>query len=310
MSIALRANSLGSRLEVIQSTLKSPTLALCLATLFWSGSFVVARALRDDIDPIALTFLRWLISLLVLAPFVWRELAASTGVILREWRLIVGLAASGIVLFHPLVFLALKYTTATSALLVFSLSPIAILLGAYLTGIQRPNRPQFSGVLVSMIGAGILITRGEMSVLTAAGFNIGDVWMLAAVVVWAIYSLLLRRRPVDLSQAVTLVSSIAIALPMLLPLLLLAPAGLIMTWSAPVLLGVGYIAVFASVAGFRFWSYGVAQLGPSRAGQFVHLMPLFGTALAFLFLGEPLAMQQILGAGFVLSGIVLIERRS
>jgi drug/metabolite transporter (DMT)-like permease len=134
--------------------------------------------------------------------------------------------------------------------------------------------------------------------------------MLAAVAVWAAYSLLLRRRPADLSQMLALVSSIAAGLPVLLSLMLLTASGSAFSLSTSVLLGTGYIAIFGSVLGFLFWSYGVAELGPGRAGQFVHLIPVFGAALAFPFLGEPLSIAQILSAGLVLSGIVLIERKS
>jgi drug/metabolite transporter (DMT)-like permease len=293
----------------VPALLRSPTLALTLAALFWAGSFVVGRALRDDLDPVALTFFRWFISLLIFAPFVWREFVARLPAVLREWRLVVGLAATGIALFHPLVYLALQHTSATNALLTFSLSPVVILIGASLAGRRRPTVRELTGVLLSMAGAAVLITRGDMAVLESTGMNVGDLWMLAAVVVWAGYSLLLRRRPADLPQTVTLVSSIAVALPMLLPFTLLAASSTSLHLSTPVLLGTFYIAIFGSVIGFLFWSHGVADLGPTRAGQFVHLMPVFGAALSFVFLGEPLSVAQALGAGFVLSGITLIETR-
>jgi len=285
----------------------SPILALTMATLFWAGSFVGGRALRDSIDPVVLTFFRWLISLLVFAPFVWREIASHFHVVLREWRLIVGLGATGIGLFHPLVYMALQHTPATNALLTFSLSPVVILLGTTLASRKRPTMRELTGVLLSMAGAAIVITHGDPAAVTSIGVSMGDLWMLVAVAVWAGYSLLLRRRPVELPQTVTLVSSIAVALPMLLPFTLLAASGNPLHLSALVLLGTFYIAIFGSVLGFLFWSYGVADLGPVRAGQFIHLMPVFGAALSLVFLGETLAVAQAFGAGFVLSGIVLIE---
>jgi drug/metabolite transporter (DMT)-like permease len=284
-------------------------LALTLAALFWAGSFVVGRALRDDIDPVALTLFRWFISLLVFAPFVWRDIASHAPAVLREWRLIVGRGATGIALFHPLVYLALQHTSATNALLTFALSPVLILLGASLANGKRPTGWESIGVLISLAGAAILITRGDLDVVRSRGFNTGDLWMLAAVVVWAGYSLLLRRRPADLPQLVTLVSSIAVALPMLLLFTLVGRSGSSLHLSIPVMLGTFYIAIFGSVIGFLFWSHGVNDLGPARAGQFVHLMPVFGAALSFVFLGEPLSLPQLLGAGFVLFGILVIEIR-
>jgi drug/metabolite transporter (DMT)-like permease len=312
MTISARANASAIGVGYLGAALRSPILALSLAALFWAGSFVVGRALRDDINPVVLTFSRWLISLLVFAPFVWRELTRNLQVALREWRLIVGLGATGIALFHPLVYLALRHTSATNALLTFSLAPVIILLGSGLAGGERPTVRQFGGVLVSMGGAAVLITRGDLVTVRSTGFNIGDLWMLAAVAVWASYSLLLRRRPSDLSQMLTLVSSIAVALSMLLPftlITLLTASGPAVTSSTSAMLGIGYIAIFGSVIGFLFWSYGVAELGPARAGQFVHLMPVFGAALSFAFLGESLSTSQVVGASLVLSGIVLIEQK-
>jgi drug/metabolite transporter (DMT)-like permease len=138
---------------------------------------------------------------------------------------------------------------------------------------------------------------------------VGDLVMLVAVVVWAVYSLLLRRRPADLSPTVTLVASIAPALPVLLAFTLATGPVVAVSVSPSLVAAVLYMAIFATVLSFMFWSYGVAELGPSRAGQFVQLMPVFGAALAFVFLGEPLSMPQLAGAGLVLGGIVLVENR-
>jgi drug/metabolite transporter (DMT)-like permease len=308
MTIAARAPTATTRDSGRGAVMRSPVLALTLAALFWSGSFVVGRALRADIDPVLLTFLRWLIALAVFAPFVRREARGALPVVLREWRLLAALGATGIALFHPLVFVALQHTTATNALLVLSLAPAAILLGGALVGGERPTPRQLAGVLVSMAGAAVLITRGDLGLLRTMGAGIGDLWMLAAVVIWAAYSLLLRRCPAELSQTMTLVASIAFALPMLLAAALLAAPSQPITCSLPVLLGVGYIAIFGSVVGFRLWAFGVGEIGPARAGQFVHLMPVLGAALSFFFLGEPLTMAQVAGAALVLGGIVLIER--
>ena len=299
---ATELNNGGVRLGAL---LRSPVLALTFATFFWAGSFVVGRAISHHLDPVAITLWRWVISLLIFAPFVWRDGVRHLPILLREWRLLVGLGATGIALFHPLVWVALQHTSATNALLTFSLSPVAILVcGSFLTG-RRPTAREVGGVLASMVGAAVLITRGDPAVIASLGFNAGDLWMLMAVAVWAAYSLLLRRRPSDLPQTLALVSSIVVALPLLFAFTQLMGSSVTLPWSG--LLGVAYVAVFASVMSFLFWSHGVAELGPSRAGQFVHLMPVFGAALAFAFLGEPLSVAQIVGAVFVLSGIVLIE---
>jgi len=287
----------------------SPIIALTLAALFWSGNFIAGRALRDHIDPVTLNFSRWLIALILLAPFVWRDMLTSVAVVRREWRLILGLGATGIASFHTLNYLALQTTTATNALLTLSLAPIAILAGAATLGLERPNRRQLAGAITSIVGAAILITRGEFA--TIHDFVVGDLWMLVSVVIWAAYSLLLRRRPADLPPSVALAASIGVGLILLVPFLLLGSGTSFTAFvSLASLAGIGYVAVFASVLAFMFWSYGVSRLGPSRSGQFILLMPVFGAALAATLLGERLAPAEIAGALLVLAGIVIVEWRS
>lgn len=294
------------------AALRSPALALSAAALFWSGNFVAGRALAGTIDPVTLNFLRWLFALAIIAPFVWHSTMASLSVIRREWRLILALGATGIATFHVVVYLALQSTTATNALLMLSLTPIATLLGSAVLGSERPMRRQLVGALISMAGAGVLITRGNVTDIFSRGFNHGDLWMCLAIVLWAAYSLLLRRRPADLPPSVALATSIAVALAMGLPLLFVfvTPQSLAALGSIPVLLSIGYIALFASAIAFLLWSYGVSQIGPTRAGQFVHLMPVFGTGLAFMVLGELPTLAQIAGATLVLCGIAFVERGS
>jgi drug/metabolite transporter (DMT)-like permease len=290
--------------------LRSPALALVLAALFWSGNFVVGRAIRDDIDPLALNFSRWSIALALLAPFVWRPLSASFSTVCREWRLILGLGATGITAFPTLAYLALRTTSATNALVIFSLAPIGILGSAALVGLERPIWRQVIGAVVSIAGAAILITRGDFSRLRAAGLNDGDLWMLAAVAAWSVYSLLLHRLPADLPRRVAFAASIAVALVLMAPLLAVdSTAARVVLASGAVLLGIGYVAAFASAIAFLFWSYGVSKLGASRSGQFICLVPVFGSMLAAILLKETMTLPQIVGALLVLSGILHVECR-
>lgn len=288
---------------------KSPALALALAALFWSGNFVVARAVRAEVDPVLITFIRWLLALLIFAPFVWRDVRQSLAAIRREWRLITALGLTGLALFHPLVFLAVQYTTATNALITLSLAPVLIMIGASLLSRMRPSLHQVGGTLISLCGAIVLISQGDLTGTITAGANLGDLVMLGAVGVWAVYSLLMRRRPADLSPTVTLVASIVPTLPVLLAFAFAAGSKMAMAPSPSLILAIAYMAIFSTVLSFMFWSYGVAEMGPSRAGQYIHLMPVFGAALAFVFLGEPLSFAQVAGAALVFAGLVLIEDR-
>ncbi len=310
-TMAIGASILSSEPKTARTAFRSPPLALALAALFWSGNFVAGRALRGHVDPVTLNFSRWLIALTLIAPFVWRSMIASLPVLRREWRLILALGATGIASFHILVYLALQSTTVTNALLMLSLAPIVTLLGSAAARMEYPTNRQIGGVLVSIVGACVLITRGTLAGIISQGFNVGDLWMLLAVFIWAAYSLLLRRRPADLPSAVALAASIAAGLAMMGPLLILgAPPSVAALGSFPVLLSIAYIAIFASAIAFLLWTYGVSRLGPTRAGQFVNLMPIFGAALAFSVLGEIPTLAQIAGAALVLSGIAFVEGRT
>jgi drug/metabolite transporter (DMT)-like permease len=284
-------------------------IALAAATLLWSGNFVAGRALRGDIDPAPLNLLRWSLCLVVFLPFVGARAWRARRVVAREWKLLVGLAATGIAAFHTLVYLALASTPAVQALLMLSLTPAAILVGAALLGGPRPSAPQWAGTLLSLVGAAVVLSRGEPAFLGTAGLGIGDLWMAVAVVLWAAYSLLLQRRPADLPGDVALAGSIVPALVMLLPWVVLAGAGAPLVVTSRLVAALAYIAVFASLVAFLLWSYGVARIGPERAGPYVHLMPVFGAVLAVPLLGEALLPSQLAGAALVFAGVALVQRR-
>ncbi len=285
-----------------------PALALSGAALFWSGNFVVGRAVRDHIDPVTLNTLRWSLCLVLLLPLAARRLAARRALLRRDWRLLLALGATGMAGFQTCVYLAVAETTAVNALLMLSVAPAAIMAGAALTGDSRPGALQWLGCLVSFAGAVALVTHGDVAALLALRLNAGDVWMLAAVVLWAAYSLLLRRRPADLDQTTALAGSILGGLAILAPLLASQIVPVRLSLSPGVIGALAYVAVFASFAAFLLWSYGVGALGAARAGQFLYLMPVFGTALAVGLLGERVGAPQLLGAALVFLGILLVSR--
>jgi drug/metabolite transporter (DMT)-like permease len=282
--------------------------ALTGAALLWSGNFIAGRALRGDVDAITLNLLRWTICLVVFLPWVARPLWQHRHVVHREWRLLLGLGLTGIAAFHTMVYLALATTTAINALLMLSMAPATILL-ASAAAQRRAGARLWLGTGVSLAGAGVLITRGDLRALTHLARSEGDLWMLAAIAVWTVYSLLLRRRPADLPQQVTLAASIVPAL------LVLAFAAAVTrpAWPPPATVkfigSLIYIALGASLLAFLLWSYGLSVVGAQRGGQFIHLMPVFGSLLAVVLLGESVTIAQGLGAALVLAGLVIGQAR-
>ncbi len=281
-------------------------MALILAVLLWSGNFIAGRWLRDAIDPLSLNTIRWAISLTLLMPFTARRLHAQRAALCREWRWLLFLAITGIAGFHVLVYQALSETTAINALLILALIPIITMIGSHWLSGFCPSAAQKTGAAIGLLGIVILVTRGDLGTLTQWRFNIGDLWMLCAVVLWVGYTLALKQRPKDLSADTTLAASIVLALALMVPLLGLFPPTLALDTGS--MLAIGYIAVFASLIGFLLWSWGVDRAGTERAGQFVHLMPVFGSILAVVILGETITAIQIGGAILALSGLVLVVR--
>lgn len=284
----------------------SAPLALTLAALFWSGNFIAGRALRDDIDPVTLNTLRWTLAAALFLPLIAPACRLHARAICRHWRYLLALGATGIAGFHTMVYVALTHTTATNALLVLALAPAVIVLGAALIGGSRPAPLQWAGSALSLLGAGVLVTRADIDVLRALAFNPGDLWMLAAVVIWAAYSLLLQRRPQELPPTVALAASMGFGVALMIPAAAISLPALHLSPGAGFAWALAYIVVFPSALAFWLWGHGVARLGPARAGQFIHLMPVFGAVLAMAILGERIVAAQLAGAAIVFAGIAAV----
>lgn len=285
-------------------------LGLAAAALFWSGNFVVGRALREAMQPLPLNFWRWAIALSILLAFNGRSLWTQRAAVASNWPLIAALGLTGIAAFQTAVYLALETTSALNALLLFTMTPVLIALGAWLFLGERLRGLQVLGTAASLAGAVTLITHGDLAALLALRFGIGDLWMLAAMLLWASYSLLLRRRAIPLPQLTLLSASALFAVLMMLPLYLWQYS-VDLHWLArpPVAGGVLYVAVFASIFAFLLWNRGVAEIGAGRAGMYLYLMPVFGALLSLVLLGEDVHAYQLAGGAFVLGGIGLVNRR-
>jgi drug/metabolite transporter (DMT)-like permease len=296
--------------KITGNLLFSPVLALSLSSLFWAGNFTVGRALRDDIDAIALNYWRWLVAALVLLPFSIPVLRRKMPLVFRHWKLLVSLSITGVVAFHICVYRALQTTTAINALLFLSICPVLILFGSRLVFHETLRILQMIGVIVSLGGVIVLLTHGEPERLMLLQFNPGDLWMLLAILLWSAYSVILKTKPDELSQTVLLASIIVLGITMMTPIYVFYghqnPGFSI---SSPVFFGLLYIGIFASVLAYYFWNYGVSKLGPNRAGSYLHLMPLFGAAMSILFLDEGIQTYHLLGAVFIATGIMMSHRQ-
>jgi drug/metabolite transporter (DMT)-like permease len=281
-------------------------LLAMLPPLFWAGNFVLARALHADIPPIALSFWRWAGALLILLPFVSASLWRQRALIRRHWPLLALFAVLGVTNYNTLAYLGLQHTTATNGVLLASVTPMVILALSFLLFRVPLRGHQIIGILLSMAGVAVIATEGRPLLIADWEFNRGDLWILAASLDWALYSVFLRWRPAEMQPATFLGAIVAIGLP---------PLAILYAWElgtgqgfaiSPVTLGaIGYVALFPSVLAYFFWNRAVAEIGPNRTGQYLHLMPVFGAALAVLLLGERMQAFHLTGALLIAAGIVL-----
>lgn len=282
---------------------------LALANLLWAGNWVTGRALREAFDPITLNFWRWLIAVIALAPFAWREVAGKRGAIRRHAGLLALLALTGVAVFQSLVYLGLRTTTAINAVLLNSSVPLFMLLCSWVMERERATRGQIAGMLVSLCGILVIVSRGELVRLLHLEFHSGDAWILLAMPVWGIYSVLLKRRPPELGGVGLLFVIAVFGLAMQTPAFALQALNTPSRWpTAGELAGVLYIGLAASAGAFMCWNRGVAVLGANTAGFTLHLLPAFGTVLAIVFLGEAFHAFHAAGIAIILAGVVLAAR--
>ena len=279
---------------------------LAAANLFWAGNWVLGRALREAFDPVSLNFYRWIIALIALAPFALPGLAAQRAVIRRDAGLLALLALLGVSVFQSLIYLGLQSTTAVNAVLINCAGPLFILLSAWAIDGERATLRQLGGVAISAAGILVILSRGELATLLALQVHAGDAWIILAIAIWGVYSVLLKRRPAGLGGLHFLfVLSVA-------GVLFLAPAYVLQVLQAPPRLptateagGVLYMGLAASVAAFLCWNRGVAVVGPNAAGFSLYLLPVFATLLAIVFLGESFGAFHAVGIATIMAGILL-----
>ena len=284
-------------------------LMLAGSALFWSGNFVMGRAFAGDIAPITLSYLRWSVALVCFLPFSWRAVWAQREVIRQHWLLLFFMGTLGVAGFNTFAYLGLHSTSATNALLINSFIPILIiLLSRIYPGVAVPPL-RFVGILVSTVGVLTLVSRGEMANLLAFRINSGDLWVLGAAFIWAVYSISLRWRPLAITAPVFLSVTMMVGVLVLSPIFWFnlnhEPA---FEFSAGNMLAIAYVALFASIGAYMFWNQGVKVVGAGTAGQFIHLMPVFGTTMAVVFLSEQLYWFHLAGAAAIALGIILSLR--
>ena len=289
---------------------KTAYIFLILTTLFWSGNFIVGKAASlFEIPPFTLNFYRWTFAWLILAPFTLKEIVAKKNYILENIKLIIILGITSITIFNSIVYYSLNFTQVISGVLMISTIPVMIIIFCWLFKIEKTNIYQILGVIFSLSGVVVIITKANFNILVNLNFNKGDLWMVVAMFSWAMYSALLRKKKLEISQLSLLQTIISAGLIFLLPAYLIELAlGYKASIHLPFVLTLTYVVLFPGLASFIFWIKGIAMIGSNRAGIFLHLMPIFSTIMAILIFKEKFMFFHLAGAALIITGIVLSSK--
>ena len=281
-------------------------LLLLLTVLFWSGNWVVGRGIRESVPPIALSFWRWSIALVCLLPWAWPHLRAQRQELLQHWRLLTVLGVLGGACHNAITYLGLAMTTATNGVLLASATPIMIIALSWALFGKRLCMREWLGVLISLAGVLVIVAHGEADRLLELRPNKGDLWVLVAMLSWALYTVLLTRRPAGLHPFSFLAAICLTGLVALAPFYAWEVAGGQTIHANPAAYAaIAYAGIFPALLGFICWNRAVAEVGSNTAGLFMNLMPALGTLLAILFLDERPHLFHLGGIVLILGGVAL-----
>jgi len=290
---------------------KTAYIFLILTTLFWAGNFIVGeQASRFDIPPFTLNFYRWTFAWLILAPFTIKEIIEKKDHIIENIKLIIVLGITSITIFNSIVYYSLNFTQVISGVLMISTIPVMIIVFCWILKIEKSNVYQILGVIFSLLGVIVIITKADLIILLNLNFNKGDLWMVVAMFSWAMYSALLRKKKLEISQLSLLQIIISAGLVFLFPAYLIELSlGHKTSIHLPFVLILTYVVLFPGLASFIFWIKGISIIGSNRAGIFLHLIPIFSTIMAIIILKEKFMFYHLIGAILIITGIILSSKK-
>lgn len=285
-----------------------PYLLLTLVSLFWAINIVLGRYIAGTVPPVALALARWGGAALILLPFVIHHIRHDWHEIRKHLPIMIALSLTGMTLYNSFAYYGLQYTEAINGLLIQSAAPLFIGLISFVLFHDRLTGGQIVGVLMSLTGVGVIITRGDPAVLFGLRFNHGDLWFLVALITYATYAAILRLRPSIHALSFLGFTVIAGALFLVPPTAVEWSLGHRIDPTPQAFAVMAYMAVFPSILAYLFFNRGVELIGANRAGPFFHLIPVFGSAIAIVFLGEHPEIFHGVGYALIIGGIVVAQR--
>jgi drug/metabolite transporter (DMT)-like permease len=290
--------------------LDRPYLLLSLTSLFWATNIVLGRFIAGTIPPVTLAWVRWAGAAVILLPFAWPHIRRDWDALRSRFGVVLILALTGVTLYNTLAYIGLTHTQALNALLLQSTAPVMIAIMTFFMYGDRLTGRQLSGILVSLLGVVTIICRGDPRVLLSVEMNEGDLWMICALAIYAFYSAILRKKP-QVHHLSLLGATIGLGAILLTPIFLWEVSTGARAVITPTTIAVFvYVAIFPSILAYLFFNRGIELIGANRAGPFFHLMPLFGSVIAIIFLGERPMWFHAAGYALVVTGIFMATRRN
>jgi len=280
---------------------------LIASSFFWSGNFFSGKiAFLSDLSPFKLSFFRWILALLILLPFTYAQIIKDLEYYKKNILLMTIISILGVTIFNSFTYISLQTTMVINSTLMASVAPVMMIGFSWLIFRTKTTTLQFTGIVLSLLGAFAIVLKGNLNNLYNLYFTAGDLWMLGAVVSWCLYSVLLKKIDSKTSQLANLEVMIIIGVIFIIPFYIIESFNTTYLPSTGLDLAIiGYVAVFASIVAFFSWNKGVSIIGPNRASLFLHLIPVFSAIWAISFLNEKFAFFHVIGVLFILSGIIL-----
>ena len=287
-------------------------ILLVVASLCWSGNFIVGKfATLFEIPPLTLNTFRWISVWLILIPFTYKEIYNNLAYIKKNFFVISFMGVITISTFNSVVYFALNYTQVINAVLVLAIIPAVTIVLSSLMKIEKTNVFQIFGLILSIIGVGSIISNGDIQRVMSLSFNNGDLWMLVCVLSWALYSTLLKKNKLKLSQFSLIQIMVSVGVLFLIPQYFYEQSiGLEVNLNKAFFLILFYVVVFPALAAYYCWQKGVEIIGPNRATMFIQLMPLFSAVMAIMIFNEKFELFHFAGAAFIVSGIYLSNKKN
>lgn len=282
-----------------------------IATIIWSGNFIISRGVNQQIGPVSLAFYRWLTATIIITPFAWKQYQAEKTTVLVNWKYLGWTALTGIAIFNTFVYVAGHYTTAINmALIGTTSSPIFATIMAMIFLKEKMSGFRITGITLCIAGILLLLSKGSLKMLAAFHFSKGDLWILAGAFAFAVYNILVRKKPQGISSLNFLFVLFAAGTIMLFPFYLMELAtGPATQWSFPLFSAILYLGLGTSVIAFFCWNIALQKLGAGRTVLFGNLIPIFSVWEAVIFLGEKITTIHWISGALVIAGLLIANAK-